>query len=203
MPVKAFSRAKHRLADHLDPSEREALVRALAHRVLRARGTMRAFVACDDEDVASFAVAEGAQVLWTAGLGLSGAVSAAVGHLGTKGIDLVVVAHGDLPFAPGLDTFGEEGAVTLAPDRTERGTNVAAVPARAGFRFSYGLDSFGRHRNEAARLGLACSVVRDWRLAVDVDHPSDLALLGASPAAAIAALGTDGENPTAWKDEEA
>lgn len=202
MPVKAFSRAKHRLASRVDPAERKALARALARRVLHARGSMRAFVACDDEDVASFAVAEDAQVLWTAGLGLSGAVSAAVAHLGAAGIDLVVVAHGDLPFVSDLGDFGEEGSVTLAPDRTERGTNVAAVPARAGFRFSYGLGSFERHRDEAARLGLACSVVRDWRLAADVDHPSDLALLGGSPAAAIAALGADAQHPSR-KEQEA
>jgi 2-phospho-L-lactate guanylyltransferase len=117
-------------------------------------------------------------VLWTAGLGLSGAVTAAVDHLAITGTGLVVVAHGDLPFVPPLDHFGEEGVVTLAPDRRELGTNVAAVPAASGFRFSYGTGSFARHRAEAARLGLACTVVLDWRLATDVDHPSDLALLG-------------------------
>lgn len=170
--------AKHRLAGRLDPAERDELARSLARRVLRARGAMDAYVACDDEAVAVFAAAEGAAVLWTAGLGLSGAVRSAVAHLGAAGADLVVVAHGDLPFVPPLDDFGTDGAVTLAPDRRELGTNVAAVPARAGFRFAYGPGSFERHRAEAARLGLACTVVRDWRLATDVDHPSDLALLG-------------------------
>lgn len=170
--------AKHRLATHLCPSERDELARSLARRVLRSRGAMEAFVACDDEEVASFAAGEGAGVLWTAGLGLSGAVRSAVGHLGAAGAELVVVAHGDLPFVPVLDGFGAEGSVTLAPDRRALGTNVAAVPACSGFRFSYGPGSFERHVAEAARLGLPCSVVRDWRLATDVDHPSDLALLG-------------------------
>ncbi len=200
MPVKAFSRAKHRLSSRLSHAERAELARALARRVLGARGTMPAFVACDDEEVATLAVTEGAGVLWTAGLGLSGAVGSAVAHLGAGGFDLVVVAHADLPFVPVLDGFGEQGAVTLAPDRAEGGTNVAAVPAGAGFRFAYGPGSFDRHRREAARLGLGCKVVRDWRLATDVDHPSDLALLpgaGRSPAAAVAALGaTTEELPT-------
>jgi 2-phospho-L-lactate guanylyltransferase len=201
VPVKAFSLAKHRLAGRLGPFERAALARSLAAGVLNARGAMDAYVACDDEAVASFASSLGAFVLWTAGLGLSGAVSAAVAHLGAAGIDLVVVAHGDLPFVAALDSFGEEGTVTLAPDRSERGTNVAAVPARAGFRFSYGPGSFERHRAEANRLGLTCSVVRDWRLAVDVDHPSDLALLASSPLAALAAL-EEGEAGVGFEKEQ-
>lgn len=192
MPIKAFSRAKHRLAGELGPDARRELARALAARVLSARGAMDAFVACDDEEVAAFAVAQGAAVLWTAGLGLSGAVSAAVAHLGAAGVDLVVVAHSDLPFAPVLDGFGRDGTVSLAPDRAERGTNVASVPALAGFRFAYGSGSFARHRAEAGRLGITCTIVRDWRLASDVDHPSDLELLvdaGArSPSAAVTAL---------------
>lgn len=200
VPVKAFSQAKHRLAGRLGDAERVEFARALASRTLQARGTMPAFVACDDEAVAKLAVLEGAAVLWTAGLGLSGAVGAAVDHLGGCGFDLVVVAHADLPFVPLLDDFGEERTVTLAPDRAERGTNVAAVPAQAGFQFSYGPGSFDRHRREAARLGLPCRVVRDWRLAADVDHPSDLALLPVgqrSPAAAVAALRDKTEVPRA------
>lgn len=200
VPVKAFSLAKHRLAGRLGDAERAELARALAARTLEARGTMPAFVACDDEAVAKLAVTEGATVLWTAKLGLSGAVGAAVDHLGQAGFDLVVVAHADLPFVPPLDDFGDEAAVTLAPDRAERGTNVAAVPARAGFRFSYGPGSFDRHRLEAARIGLPCRVVRDWRLAADVDHPSDLALLPPgkrSPAEAVAALRDGTEVPRA------
>lgn len=202
MPVKAFSRAKLRLAARLSPAAREELARALAAKVLAARGAMDAFVACDDEAVAAFAGDAGAQVLWTAGLGLSGAVTAAVSHLGAAGADLVVVAHGDLPFVPDLAAFGDPERVTLAPDRRERGTNVAAVPARSGFAFSYGPGSFERHRTEAARLGLTCRVVRDWRLAIDVDHPSDLALLElgedcspAAIAAAVAAADSRGHRP--------
>jgi len=188
VPVKAFSRAKLRLASCLGPAEREQLARLLAGRVLGARGAMTAYVACDDEEVATFAVSKGAVVLWTAGLGLSGAVSSAVAHLGAAGVDLVVVAHGDLPFVTVLDAFGEPGQVTLAPDRGEGGTNVAAVPARSAFSFSYGPGSFQRHQAEAARRGLACSIVRDWRLAADVDHPCDLAMIGLSHGVGLSSI---------------
>jgi 2-phospho-L-lactate guanylyltransferase len=95
----------------------------------------------------------------------------------------VVVAHADLPQAAGLaDLAGEPGdPVTLVPDRADDGTNVAVVPAAAGFRFAYGPGSFGRHVAEARRLGLGPRVVRRADLAWDVDEPDDLPGPVASP----------------------
>jgi 2-phospho-L-lactate guanylyltransferase len=177
VPVKSFRQAKLRLAEALSADQRYRLARDLADIVLGACGTMPTFVACDDDEVADWASARGATVLWTPGRGLSGAVTAGVGHLATKGFDLVVVAHADLPLAFGLEEFGAPGSVTLAPDHRIDGTNVAAVPANAGFAFSYGPGSFARHRDEAVRLGLSYQVVYDWRLASDVDLPSDLAII--------------------------
>jgi 2-phospho-L-lactate guanylyltransferase len=177
VPVKSFSRAKLRLAGVLGPAERESLARRLAAGVLAASGSARRHVACDDDVVARWAEDHGAEVLWTPGLGLSGAVTEGVRRLAERGVAHVIVAHSDLPFAEELDRFGEEGHVTLAPDRRMQGTNVAALPPAAGFVFAYGAGSFDRHREEAARIGLPCRVVHDWRLAWDVDLPDDLALV--------------------------
>ena len=102
---------------------------------------------------------------------------AGVAQLADEGFDLCVVAHGDLPFAAGLAGLGEKNTVTLVPDRRRDGTNVAVVPARAGFRFAYGAGSFERHRIEADRLKLPCELVYDRRLAIDIDLPEDLALV--------------------------
>jgi 2-phospho-L-lactate guanylyltransferase len=177
VPVKSFAFAKLRLAAVMGADGRAELARELAARVLAAGRPLPVYVACDDGDVADFAVRAGAQVLWTPGRGLSGAVGAAVAHLASQGVELVTVAHADLPFVPPLADFATAGAVTLAPDRRHEGTNVLAVPAGAGFRFSYGPGSFARHCAEAERLGLAVRVVKDWRLATDVDHPSDVPLV--------------------------
>ena len=99
--------------------------------------------------------------------------------LARLGADVVTVAHSDLPLAVDLDSSGRDctGEVTLVPDRRLDGTNVATVPAAAGFCFAYGPGSFGRHRAETARLGLPCRVIHDFRLASDVDVPDDLALV--------------------------
>ena len=177
MPVKSFREAKNRLTGALSPSERSQLAHDLGEIVLRAAHDMDKYVACDDGDVADWAISLGAFALWTPGLGLSGAVSTGVDHLGRHGFDAVVVAHADLPLVTDLREFGSDDAVTLAPDWRDDGTNVVCVPAHAGFRFSYGPGSFGRHRAEAERLGLPLHVVRDAALASDVDHPSDLHLV--------------------------
>jgi 2-phospho-L-lactate/phosphoenolpyruvate guanylyltransferase len=177
VPVKSFAKAKLRLAGALDPPERRALAIELAGRVLEAASELPTFVACDDETVAAWASSRGAEVLWTPGLGLSGAVSSGVASLATRGFDLAVVSHADLPLVTSLAGIGREGEVTLAPDRRLDGTNVACVPTRAGFGFAYGLGSFARHLAEARRLGLSTRVVYDWRLASDLDVPDDLALV--------------------------
>ena len=64
--------------------------------------------------------------------------------------------------------------VTIVPDRHDDGSNVLVVPTGVGFVFSYGPGSFYRHRTEAARIGIACRVIRDPRLSIDLDTPDDL-----------------------------
>ena len=176
VPVKSFRAAKLRLASVLDTHARETLARELASRVIAAAAPLPVLVVCDDDEVAAWATEHGARVAWTPGLGLSEAVMAGVAQLAAEGVDLAVVAHGDLPFAAGLAALGEAGTITLVPDRRRDGTNVAVVPTGAGFCFAYGAGSFERHRLEAARLGLPCEIVYDRRLAIDIDLPEDLAL---------------------------
>ncbi len=182
VPVKSFLEAKHRLDPTLDDAARQRLARDLASIVLGARGSAPLFVACDDNAVADWALSEGASVLWTPGLGLSGAVRAGVDYLGREGFERVVVAHADLPFVTDLDRFGldrsgESDGITIAPDHRLDGTNVISLPTSVPFSFFYGYRSYPKHRAEASRLGLACHTVFDWRLASDIDLPSDLALI--------------------------
>jgi 2-phospho-L-lactate/phosphoenolpyruvate guanylyltransferase len=178
VPLKSFTQAKARLAASLDDDARVALVQRLAARVLAAAGSLPTFVVCDDGGVADWSIGRGADALYAPGLGLNGAVSAGVELLGRLGYDLAVVAHADLPFVEGLERFGSDGEITIAPDRRDDGTNVITLPTRVPFGFSYGPGSFARHRLEAERLGVRCTVIRDRRFATDVDVPDDLAELG-------------------------
>lgn len=175
VPVKAFSVAKLRLAPALDPAARAALARRLATVVVAAAGELPVLVVCDDDEVAAWAAGSGAAVVWAPGRGLDGAVADGVDRAAADGASRVVVAHADLPLARDLAPLAAgRAAVTLVPDRRRDGTNVAVVPAGAGFAFRYGAGSFERHLTEAARLGLEVDVVDDPALSWDVDVPGDL-----------------------------
>jgi 2-phospho-L-lactate/phosphoenolpyruvate guanylyltransferase len=176
VPIKAFSAAKLRLAPALDPAARADLARQMAATVLGAARDLPVLVVCDDDDVRAWATDRGAQVAWTPGLGLNGAVAAGIERLRDDGVDRVVIAHADLPMASDLTWVADFPGVTLVPDRRLDGTNVLGLPADAGFRVTYGPGSFARHRTEAARLGLVARIVTDAHLAWDVDLPHDLDL---------------------------
>ena len=176
VPVKAFTRAKLRLAPALPARERAELARRMGAGVLAAAHPLPVAVVCDDEEVATWALEHGARVIWTPGHGLDGAVATGVTTLAAEGVERVVVAHADLPLVETLAWLAPGDGVTIAPDRRDDGTNVIVVPASAGFRFSYGARSFARHVAEARRLGLPVRVVREARLGWDVDVPADLEL---------------------------
>lgn len=179
MPIKAFSRAKLRLGSTLSPEEREQLARKMASAVVEAAAPLAVTVATDDQEVADWARLRGADVAWTPGLGLNGAVQAGMVHLAGNGFDRATVAHGDLPLASGLEWLGSFPGITLVPDRREDGTNVISLPCSGEFRFSYGVGSFQRHYQEALRLGLEVRVLRPPELTLDIDIPDDLVTLAA------------------------
>ena len=174
VPVKAFAEAKARLAPVLSPTEREALARWTAERVIAAAGELRVYVACDDDGVAEWATTHGASVLWHPGVGLNAAVARSVADLRDRELQHVVVAHGDLPRPGALPTVSVAGAVTLVPDSRRDGTNVIALPTDAPFHFSYGPGSFHRHLAQAVAAGLPVAVRRDPLLSLDIDIPADL-----------------------------
>ena len=175
VPVKAFTDAKARLATVLGNTERERLARWTAARVLAAAGELPTFVACDDEQVAAWAIEHGAAILWHPGVGLNAAVTDSVAELRDAGVTDVIVAHGDLPRAHSLAALSQPGTVTLVPDRHGDGTNVVALPTNLDFQFAYGPGSFQRHLASAIASGHAVRVRRDPLLAADIDTPADLA----------------------------
>ncbi len=177
VPVKAFGAAKGRLSGVLDDAARATLARSMAERVLAAARPLPVWAACDDEGVAAWALAAGAQVVWSEGLDLNGSVALGLSTLQrVDGADRAVIAHGDLPLATDLVrvTWFRHGA-TVVPDRHDDGTNVLCVPLAASFVPAYGPGSFARHVAQLRGLGLDVRVARLPDLQWDVDVPEDLA----------------------------
>ena len=175
MPVKAFTAAKGRLSVVLDRFARADLARWLAGRVVAAAGELPTFIACDDDEVATWADAHGVDVLWSPGLGLNGAVDAGRTTIAGKGFDHVVIAHSDLPLATDLAPLAVEGSIVIVPDRRRDGTNVIAMPVHVELPAAYGGGSFLRHVAAARATGCRIEVRPDPGLSLDIDTPSDLA----------------------------
>ena len=188
VPIRSFAGALSRLTGILGETRCRDLMRLMASRVVAAADGLPVHVATDDAEVAAWAAGLGAAVVTAGRPGLTTAVSAAVDQLASAGVERVVVAHADLALARTLRPAVGPG-LTIVPDRKRDGSNVLCVPAAAGFRFSYGPGSFGRHVAEARRLGLDVTVVEDDSLAADIDYPEDLLAL---PTKDRLALGLDG-----------
>lgn len=174
VPVKAFADAKVRLSDVLLPAERARLAEWCAGRVIAAAAGLRVAVACDDDHVATWARANGAEVVWCPGLGLDGAVSHGLRHLADTGVDHAVVAHSDLPLAAALGALVMPDTITLVPDTVHDGTNVLCLPLDRPFETAYGRRSFGRHLERALATGRPVRVIHHPTLALDLDVPRDL-----------------------------
>jgi len=174
MPVKAFTAAKGRLSVILDRFARADLARWLAGRVVAAADDLPVFVACDDDEVASWAGEHGADVLWSPGLGLNGAVDAGKATVAGKGYDHVIIAHSDLPLAEHLAPLAVPRTITVVPDRRRDGTNVIAMPLDLELAAAYGGGSFSRHVAAAMATGCRLEVPHDPLLSLDVDTPADL-----------------------------
>lgn len=176
VPVKDFAAAKGRLDPVLTPDQRVELARWLAGRVIRAATrSAEVYVACDSDEVRSWAAEHGASVVWGPGLGLNGAVDDGVARLIAAGFEHVTVSHADLALPDMITAVARPGAVTLVPDRRRDGTNVLSFPTAAPIAAEYGAGSFRRHLATALGSGRPVEVRRDPLLSLDIDTPTDLA----------------------------
>lgn len=181
IPVKAFEDAKVRLSAALPADERRRLARSLAEGVVAAAAPLPVWVACDDDAVQRWARALGAEIAWTPGLGLNGAVQAGMAMLAAAGATEAIVAHADLPLPGELAALAGFDGITIVPDRRDDGTNVLCVPCSTAFEFSYGAGSFHRHVEVARGTGVPFRVLRSAALSWDIDIPADLRDFAARP----------------------
>lgn len=157
---------KTRLAPVLDTAERSAFARAMCEDVLaavRAAGHSPELLATDDIDVDAPVTVDDRS--------LSPAVNAALADA-----DLpvgIVVADLPLATADAIERLlSPSAAVSLAPG-LGGGTNALVVDD-GDFRVDFHGGSYRNHRWIANDSGLTVATVDSFRLAVDVDRPSDL-----------------------------
>ncbi len=192
VPVKELDHAKQRLAQTLNPAERQRLVLSMLREVLQTlkqvRGIGGILVISRDPQVTALAGELGAHVAAepeTADLNASIAFGLALAH--KAGAARALIVPGDVPLATPADfsavlaaAKGPESAV-LAPSLDGDGSNALLLPLPAAFATVYGPDSAKRHQAAGRAAGIDVRIVRNDRLGQDIDTAADLAVLAGRP----------------------
>jgi 2-phospho-L-lactate/phosphoenolpyruvate guanylyltransferase len=187
IPVKEFDGAKHRLSDLLSPPERRHLAETMLTDVLDAVAGCRRLsgvvIVTLDPHATALGEKIGARIL-TQGArdGHTGSVNAGRRLLTREERRGMITLPGDIP----ATRAGEIDAVlsahlaapsfTIAPAHDHLGSNavVCSPPELVPLRF--GDNSYFPHLDAARRQGIEPTVIRQPGIAVDIDHPIDLAM---------------------------
>ena len=189
VPVKPLGRGKSRLASVLSQQERADLNRhLLAHTVDTLRELPeieQVLVVSRDPAALALARDHGARTVQENGaphlnIALARATILAKNYI-TRGI-LIVPA--DLPLITPedvramLDRAKYPPVVVVAPDRHHQGTNALLVCPAGLIEYEFGPGSFQRHCALARHAGARLEICELPSLALDVDFPEDLEIIG-------------------------
>ena len=187
--VKDFSTAKQRLRPALDPQARRQLARRNARLALEAAGVGDHVVAvCGSQEAAELAKETGAEVLLEDEPGgQNPAARRALELAVSRGAEAVLLISSDLPLVS-RGVVGEmldagrslAGPAILAAPATGRGgTNALYLSPPDAIGLHFGDDSLRRFERDAAARGVRFELFEAPELALDLDEPSDLAILAA------------------------
>ena len=187
IPVKEFDGAKHRLSGLLSPSERYRLAETMLTDMLDAVAGSRLLsgVTIVTLDPRATALGEkiGARIL-TEGArdGHTGSVNAGRRVLAREGRGGMITVPGDIPAARAteidavLSAHLSAPSFTISPAHDELGSNAVVCSPPESVPLRFGENSYFPHLDAARHQGIAPTVIRQAGIAMDIDHPLDLAL---------------------------
>lgn len=196
VPFRSFEGGKSRLGDVLPPPARRQLCEAMLARTLEiAAGFPEVVVVSDDAAVEAFIRERGHRAAFLLAPE-RGNLNAALAHASRLIADRapMIVLPTDLVCLDARTLHGvaaDPARLTIAPDRSEDGTNLLAIPARAvrSFRFEFGPGSFARHVAGAIAIDEPPQILRSPRIAFDLDGPVDLRLAAEAQCPVVTTLG--------------
>ena len=187
IPVKEFEGAKHRLSDLLSPHERLVLAATMLADVLNAVAGCRhlagVMIVTIDPNATVLGKRMGARIV-TEGArdGHTGSVNAGRRILAAEGRGGMITMPGDIPAV----RAGEIDAVlaahlaapsfTISPAHDDLGSNAVVCSPPEAVPLRFGDNSYFPHLDAARHQGIEPTVIRQPGIAMDIDHPVDLAL---------------------------
>ena len=194
LPVKEMAGAKQRLAPLLSPEERMALMQVMLRDVmaalLAAQGLAGIALVTLDPWAQALAQKCGARIITEgAGEGHTGAVTAAASVLQAEGVAAILTLPGDVPAVktPEVEALiaaaSTSPAFVIAPAHDEQGSNAILMSPPDAVTLRFGEDSYFPHLAVARAAGIAPQILRLPGIAMDIDHPADIARFAAIPEA--------------------
>ncbi len=185
MPVKAFDRAKTRLARVLPPHQRRELCSAMMRDVLTAIHLTNIFtgtiVVTGDPHTQAIASEFDAEIIDDpSDDGPSHAVAIAARRLESEGCKTMMAIMADTPLASAgelrklLAHHRSPPAVTLVPAHDGVGCNAAVCSPPQIINLTFDGLSLASHQQRARQRGAALETVRLPGLSLDIDNPDDL-----------------------------
>jgi 2-phospho-L-lactate/phosphoenolpyruvate guanylyltransferase len=186
VPVKELQGAKQRLAGFLSAAERHRLAITMLEEVLAAvAGTTRlagvALVTLDPHAIEIAArhrwrvIAEGARD------GHTGSVDAGRRILAGEGASGILTLPSDIPAATpaeidaALAAHRPAPSFTIVPAHDKQGSNTVIVSPPLAVPLRFGDNSYFPHLEAARAAGIEPTVMPQPGIAMDIDHPADLA----------------------------
>ena len=195
LPVKEMAGAKQRLAPLLSPEERIGLMQVMLRDVLAAlsaaRGLAGIALVTLDSWAEALAQQHGARII-TAGAreGHTGAVVTAAGQLKAEGVLAILTLPGDIPAAKAMEIDAVIAAASatpafiIAPAHDEQGSNAILMSPPNAVKLRFGEDSYFPHLAAARAAGITPHILPLPGIAMDIDHPADIARFASLPEAA-------------------
>ena len=190
VPVKELDGAKQRLAGLLSPAQRRALIEVMVGEVLDAVAGARTLagimVVTLDPSTTALARRLGARVVTDGARdGHTGSVTAGLTLLAREGRGGMITLPGDIPAATSaevdavlaahLGAYRGTPSFTISPAHDDLGSNAVVCSPPDGVPLRFGENSYFPHLDAARRAGIEPTVIRQPGIAMDIDHPVDLA----------------------------
>jgi 2-phospho-L-lactate guanylyltransferase len=185
LPVKSFAKAKQRLGDRFQGSERARLAAAMVQDVLAELSSVGLGPLIVVSGEPHLADVDAVTVHDEREEGQSPAAILGLARARELGCERALLVPGDCPLIDGrelraLATHAQSLDVAIVPDRHGTGTNALVLATDGSFEPQFGPGSRARHVQQAEGKGLAYEVVRVPSLELDVDTKEDASALEAA-----------------------
>jgi 2-phospho-L-lactate guanylyltransferase len=187
IPVKEFDGAKDRLSDFLSPPQRRVLAETMLTDVMDAvvgsRRLAGIVMVTLDPHATAFAKRIGARIV-TEGArdGHTGSVNAGRRILAREGRSGMITMPGDIPATRAEEIDAVLAAhlaapsFTISPAHDDLGSNAVVCSPPESVPLRFGDNSYFPHLDAARRQGIEPTIIRQAGIAMDIDHPVDLAM---------------------------